>query len=221
MTRQPPEGKRELAEMIALRARVNCRTGRTLPNGRKQPVPVTRLRLEETATEFANSPRYRDTELPALRTVIAACKRQAAVFPGWDILALEQSPLAPDGACRHRREPEPQRCRCGYAACCDRDMDEHTTALTNVNDGRQHARLRRLWKGTVVDPAEKLTQEISLTMPIAQVSKIVQRLEHAKRTGDLRGLAEFADELREAASALDELDELVFGKRDDTAPTPE
>ncbi|QWF78726.1 hypothetical protein [Amycolatopsis sp. CA-230715] len=72
-----------------------------------------------------------------------------------------------------------------------------------------------------MDPAKKLTQDVSLTMSIAQVSNIVQRLEHAKRTGNLRGLAEFAGELREAASALDELDELVFGKRDDTAPEPE
>ncbi|QWF78725.1 hypothetical protein [Amycolatopsis sp. CA-230715] len=135
---QPPESKRELAEMIALRARVNCRKALTLADGRTAPVPVTRLRLEETATEFANSPRYRDTELPAQRTVIAACKRQAAAFPGWDILALEQTPLAPEGACRHHREPKPQRCRCGYMACCDRDLDEHTTALMHVNDGRQH-----------------------------------------------------------------------------------
>ncbi|WP_158884052.1 hypothetical protein [Amycolatopsis anabasis] len=88
MTRQPPEGKRELAEMIALRARVNCRTARTLPDDSKAPVPVTRLRLEEVATEFTNSPRYRDTELPALRTIITACKQQAAAAPDLDILDL-------------------------------------------------------------------------------------------------------------------------------------
>ncbi|OXM69648.1 hypothetical protein [Amycolatopsis vastitatis] len=90
MTRQPHEGKQALAETIALRARVHARTALTLPDGSKAPVPVTRLLLEEVASEVAHWPCYRDVELPALRTLVAACRRQAAAAPGLDILELDQ-----------------------------------------------------------------------------------------------------------------------------------
>ncbi len=88
MTVRPGEGKRALADMIALRARVLARAALTLPDGTKAPVAVTRLLLEEVASEFAHSPRYRDSELPALRTIVTACKRQAAAAPDLDVLDL-------------------------------------------------------------------------------------------------------------------------------------
>ncbi len=69
-----------------------------------------------------------------------------------------------------------------------------------------------------VEPADKLMQGIVLATLIANVKHTVQRLEHAQRTGDLRGIAEFADELRDTADDLDDLDDLVFGQEEHAPP---
>uniref|UniRef100_UPI003F495A40 hypothetical protein n=1 Tax=Amycolatopsis sp. CA-151526 TaxID=3239921 RepID=UPI003F495A40 len=61
--------KRGLAEVIALRARVLARQ-----NGN----PVTRLNVEEVASELRHAPRYRDLAFPALRTVLSEVRRQAS-----------------------------------------------------------------------------------------------------------------------------------------------
>lgn len=43
------------------------------------------------------------------------------------------------GHCRHERRSATRRCQCGdYTACCDVDLAEHTEALADVEDGKQH-----------------------------------------------------------------------------------
>lgn len=78
--------KTALAEAIALRARMLARKNGTM---------VTRLLVEEVKTEWARSTQYRSVPFPALRTILAQVRKQAAVLGEPVDLAVTLPPSEP------------------------------------------------------------------------------------------------------------------------------
>ncbi len=71
--------KRQLAELIELRARMMCRDAVTHADGSKTSVPVTRTTLLEARSAIMGTPRYRDLDWdvwPSMITIVNACKRR-------------------------------------------------------------------------------------------------------------------------------------------------